>query len=359
MADMEKKLKSLRAKIDRLDEEILSLLQKRIELVKKIGEIKKHSNAPVFDPAREKEILHRLKKLNIGGIPEDKLELIFKEIFSLSRSFEKKLKVAYLGPAGSFTEMATFGYFGKSCDFIPAGRIQDVFDMTDKRESDFGVVPVENSLEGSVGLTLDLLIDSNVKICGEIYKEITHHLLSMMDDMKNLKRVYSHPQALAQCRGFIEKNLAGVDIIEVGSTSEAARLAAQDYESAAIASSRAAEVYGLKILKSRIEDSSNNYTRFIVLGKSDNPPTGNDKTSIIISVKDEAGALYRALNAFAQYGINLSKIESRPMKKRPWEYIFFIDFDGHLNNKIVKKALSDLSKGCLFLKILGSYPRER
>jgi chorismate mutase/prephenate dehydratase len=356
---MENKLKSLRAKVDRLDEKILSLLLKRIDLVKKIGLVKTTNGIPVFDPAREGEILFRLKKLSMGKIPEDKLELLFKEIFSLSRSYEKKLKIAYLGPMGSFSELATIGYFGNSCDFISTKKIQDVFELTDRRECDFGVVPVENSLEGAIGLTLDLLIDSNVKICGEIYKEITHNLLSLNDNIKNLKRLYTHPQALAQCRTFIDKNLPEIEIIEVDSTSESARFASKDVESGAIASDRAAELYGLRILKSRIEDNTNNYTRFIVLGKTDNSPTGNDKTSIIISVKDEAGALHRALNSFAQYGINLSKIESRPMKKRPWEYIFFIDFDGHLNNKIVKRALSELSKECLFLKILGSYPKVR
>lgn len=352
-------MKSLRAKIDRLDEEILSLLLKRIQLVKKIGELKTARDLPVFDPAREQEILSRLKKLSMEKIPDEKLELIFREIFSLSRSYEKKLKIAYLGPMGSFTELATIGYFGNSCDFVSTKKIQDVFELTDKRECDFGVVPVENSLEGAIGLTLDLLIDSNIKICGEIYKEITHNLLSLNDNLKNLRRLYSHPQALAQCRTFIEKNLPDIEIIEVDSTSEAARLASKDIESGAIASTRAAELYGLKILKPRIEDNTNNYTRFIVLGKTDNAPTGKDKTSIIISVKDESGALHRALNSFAQYGINLCKIESRPMKKRPWEYIFFIDFEGHLNNKIVKRALSELSKCCLFMKILGSYPKVR
>lgn len=356
---MENKLKLLRAKVDRLDEKILSLLLKRIELVKKIGNVKTINGIPVFDPAREGEILSRLKKLNMEKIPDDKLELIFKEIFSLSRSYEKKLKIAYLGPMGSFSEIAAIGYFGNSCNFVLTKKIQDVFELTDKRECDFGVVPVENSLEGAIGLTLDLLIDSNVKICGEIYKEITHNLLSLNDNIKNLKRLYAHPQALAQCRTYIEKNLPEIEIIEVDSTSESARLASKDVESCAIASTRAAELYELKILKSRIEDNTNNYTRFIVLGKTENASTGNDKTSIIISVKDESGALHRALNSFAQYGINLTKIESRPMKKRPWEYIFFIDFDGHLNNKIVKRALSELSKVCLFLKILGSYPKVR
>ncbi len=356
---MENKLKALRAKVDRLDEEILSLLLKRIELVKKIGQVKTANQMPVFDPAREGEILSRLKKLSLGKIPDDKLELLFKEIFSLSRSYEKRLKIAYLGPMGSFTELATIGYFGNSCTFVSAKKIQDVFELTDKRECDFGVVPVENSLEGAIGITLDLLIDSNVKICGEIYREITHNLLSLNDDIKNLKRLYSHPQALAQCRTYIERNLPEIEIIEVESTSESARLALKDVESAAIASTRAAELYGLKVLKSRIEDSTNNYTRFIVIGKIENSPSGNDKTSIIISVKDESGALHRALNSFAQYGINLCKIESRPMKKRPWEYIFFIDFDGHLSNKIIKRALSELSRVCLFLKILGSYPKVR
>lgn len=356
---MRDKLKLLREKIDRIDEKILSLLLKRIELVKKIGEIKNINGKPVFDPSREEQILTRLKKINLDRIPVEKLEPIFKEIFSLSRSYEKKLKIAYLGPMGSFTELATIGYFGNACDFVSTKKIQDVFELTDRRECDYGVVPIENSMEGSVGLTLDLLIDSNVKICGEIYREITHNLLSLNDNIGSIKRLYSHPQALAQCRTFIDKNLPNLEIIEVESTSEAARLASKDVESCAIASTRASEIYGLKILKSRIEDNTNNYTRFIVIGKTDNAPTGNDKTSIIISLKDESGTLHNALNAFAKYGINLNKIESRPMKKRPWEYIFFIDFDGHLNNKVVKKALYELSRACIFLKILGSYPKSR
>jgi len=356
---MSGRIKTLRGEIDAIDEKILSLLNKRISFVKKIGKLKEKKGIESFDPAREESILSKIARLNSKDTRPGKFEPVFKEIFSLSRSFEKPFKVAYLGPEGSFTHLAALKYFGENCNYMPAKRIQDVFELTEKQECELGVVPIENSNEGTVGLTLDMLVDSNIKLCGEIYQEIALNLIGKDTDLSGIKKIYSHAQALAQCRLWLDRNMPGVNLMEVESTSEAARRAAENPSSAAIASAKSAEIYGLSIINSRIEDGTSNYTRFIILGKSSAGLTGKDKTSVIISLPDESGSLYYALGAFSKYKINLSKIESRPIKKKAWEYLFFIDFDGHVSQKVVKKTISELVRICLSLKVLGSYPRSR
>jgi len=263
--------------------------------------------------------------------------------------------VAYLGPEGSFTHMASMQKFGSSCRFLPARTIADVFKEVEKGNADYGVVPIENSSEVVEDSTLDMFLESELKICAETYLDIRHCLLSNAP-FERIRRVYSHPQALAQCRGWLRLNLPNAETVEVSSTSRAAELAKEEEGAAAIASRLAGEIYGLRVLREGIEDSPFNRTRFLILGKHDSPPTGGDKTSISFSVPHKAGALYKALEPFHRHGINMTMIQSRPTRKRPFEYAFFVDFQGHREEESVKGALEEMAERTLFLRILGSYP---
>jgi chorismate mutase/prephenate dehydratase len=266
------------------------------------------------------------------------------------------LKVAYLGPSATFTHLACIRKFGSSAQYLPMTSIKEVFNEVERGRADFGVVPIENSTEGVVNHTLDMFIDSNLQIYGEVLQEVSHNLLSRADSLSAIKKIYSHPHAIAQCRNWLETNLPGVPVSEVHSTARAAEICADDPTSAAIASELAGQLYGLKALKIRIEDNINNYTRFLALALKPAERTGKDKTSIMLSVKDKVGALYDLLRPFASTGVNLTKIESRPSRRKAWEYIFFIDVEGHVDEERVKKALEDIKSRCLFFKILGSYP---
>jgi chorismate mutase/prephenate dehydratase len=246
--------------------------------------------------------------------------------------------------------------FGESAQYVPVNSIKDVFNEVERGRANFGVVPIENSTEGVVNHTLDMFIDSNLLIYGEVLQEVSHHLLSKADRIEDVKKIYSHPHAIAQCRNWLEANLPHVPLAEVASTSRAAELCADDHSAAAIASELAGQLYGLKFLKSRIEDNINNFTRFLVLSHKPPERTGKDKTSVMLSVKDKVGALYELLRPFASHGLNLTKIESRPSRRKAWEYIFFVDIEGHVEEDRVKKALEEIKGRCLFLKILGSYP---
>jgi len=281
---------------------------------------------------------------------------VYREIMSGSLALEGPMKVAYLGPSATFTHLACIQKFGSSAQYVPLTSIKEVFNEVERGRSDFGVVPIENSTEGVVNHTLDMFIDSNLLIYGEVQQEVSHHLLSKADSLGAIKKIYSHPHAIAQCRNWLETTLPGVPVSEVHSTARAAEIAAEDPTTAAIASELAGQLYGLKVLKARIEDNINNYTRFLVLSQKPAEPTGKDKTSIMLSVKDKVGALYELLRPFASSGVNLTKIESRPSRRKAWEYIFFIDCEGHMDEDRVKKALTELKSRCLFLKILGSYP---
>lgn len=350
------KLKSFRRKVDGIDHKILKLLNDRSRVALNIGRIKKRSKKEVYAPLREKELLERLVRVNKGPFPDHALRFVFREILSASRALQSPLKVSYFGPEGSFTNLAALKYFGRSTDLMPEPSIFKVFSAVEQDRTKFGVVPIENSTEGIVGPTLDGFIDSPLNILGEITLPISHHLMAR-GSLKGVQKIYSHPQAIAQCRGWIEQNVPGIPVVEAESTARAAERAAEDGEAAAIAGEFAAEVYGLKILKRHIEDNSNNMTRFWVIGKKFPPRSGHDKTSILFSVKDEVGILYRMLEPFYKNGINLTKIESRPLKKKAWEYIFFLDLDGHYEEKKVRDAVRALDKRCLFLKLLGSYPK--
>jgi chorismate mutase/prephenate dehydratase len=351
-------LQPLRKEIDKIDDEIVRLLGERAQHVIEIGKLKKatDSQALLHTSAREAEILDRLCKLNTGRFPNEALRAVYREIMSGSLALEGPLKVAYLGPRATFTHLACIRKFGSSAQYLPMTSITDVFNEVERGRADFGVVPIENSTEGVVNHTLDMFIDSNLQIYGEALLEVSHHLLSKCESLEAVKKIYSHPHAIAQCRQWLETNLPDVPYSEVHSTARAAEICTEEPSAAAIASELAGQIYGLKVLKARIEDNINNYTRFLVLSLKAPERTGKDKTSVMLSVKDKVGALYDLLRPFASHGTNLTKIESRPSRRKAWEYIFFIDLEGHIDEDRVKRALDEIKPRCLFLKILGSYP---
>lgn len=355
--DYQWQLSNLRKEIDKIDEEILRLINQRAKVAQQVGEIKKLHNLPIFVPSREKEIFDRLEKLNPGPLSADVVKHIFREVISACRSVEETIKVAYLGPKATFTHQASLKYFGSSVEHIPVSTIKDVFEEIVRKKADFGVVPVENTIEGVVNYTLDMFLDYDLKIIGEIILEISLHLMSINTDKSQIQRIYSHKFGIAECRDWLLKNMPHAQLIEVESTAKAAEIAKDDYESAAIASESAATVYGLHILEKKIDRHLFNYTRFLVIGNETPKPTGSDKTSFIFSVHNEAGALYRALEPFYRNGINMTKIESRPSKKEAWEYVFFADIEGHIEEDRIKSTLEELRKNTPVFKILGSYPR--
>ncbi|MBI5343176.1 MAG: prephenate dehydratase [Deltaproteobacteria bacterium] len=350
-------MKELRAEIDRLDDTILDLLNRRAAAVIEVGKIKSDRNLQFYVPEREFEILRRLTEANRGPFPNDALKAIYREIISASHALEKPLSVAFLGPRATFTHLACLKHFGESADYVPQINVSEVFDAVERGVADFGVVPIENSSEGIVSNTLDMFVDHTLLICGEILVEVAHDLLSVTGDMEHVKKVYSHPHAIAQCRVWLERNLRGTPVFDVESTARAAELAADDPAAAAIAGEAAANSYGLKSIRKRIQDNTNNFTRFIVIGKIAPNRTGNDKTSILFAARDEVGALYFMLEPFAKNQVNLTKIESRPAKTKAWEYLFFLDMEGHISDDPVAKAVDELRMQAQYLKILGSYPR--
>jgi len=353
-----KNIQQYRQSIDRIDDEILKLLNERSKNVVEIGKLKKQSDteANLHTPGREAEIVDRLMRHNQGPFPNDAIRTVYREIMSASLSLEGPQTVAYLGPRATFTHLACIQKFGESAQYVPVNSIKDVFNEVERGRANFGVVPIENSTEGVVNHTLDMFVDSSLLIYGEVLQEVSHHLLSKADRSEDIKKIYSHPHAIAQCRNWLETNLPHVPVSEVPSTARAAELCVDDLSGAAIASELAGQLYGLKVLKARIEDNINNFTRFLVLSQKPSERTGKDKTSVMLSVKDKVGALYELLRPFASHGINMTKIESRPSRRKAWEYIFFVDIEGHLEEDRVKKALEEVKGRCLFLKILGSYP---
>lgn len=351
-------IQQYRKDIDRLDDEILRLLNERSKNVIEIGKLKKKSDtqANLHTPAREAEIVDRLMRRNSGPFPNDAIRSVYREIMSASLSLEGPQRVAYLGPRATFTHLACIQKFGDAAEYLAVNSIKDVFNEVERGRANFGVVPIENSTEGVVNHTLDMFIDSNLMIYGEVLQEVSHYLLSKSDRLEDIKKIFSHPHAIAQCRNWLETNLPRVPVSEVASTARAAELCAHEAASGAIASELAAQLYGLKVVRSRIEDNLNNYTRFLILSQKAPERTGKDKTSVMLSVKDKVGALYELLRPFASHGINMTKIESRPSRRKAWEYLFFVDIEGHIEEERVKKALEEIKSRCLFLKILGSYP---
>jgi chorismate mutase/prephenate dehydratase len=353
----EDRLKALRAEIDALDDRILELLNRRAKVALEVGGIKAERGLEYYVPEREVEIIRRLTTYNPGPFPDEGLKAIYREIISASLALEKPVSVAFLGPRATFTHQACLKHFGESAQYVSQINLSEVFEAVERNMADFGVVPIENSSEGIVSNTLDMFVDYNLLICGEILVEVGQDLLSATGDIDQVKKVYSHPHAIAQCRGWLERNLRHVPVFDVESTARAAEMAAVDPASAAIAGEAAAKIYALKTVRKRIQDNTNNFTRFIILGKQSSAPTGNDKTSILFSARDEVGALHLMLEPFAKYNVNLTKIESRPVKKKAWEYLFFLDMTGHLSDEDVSKALNELKMRAQYIKILGSYPR--
>lgn len=344
-----------RKAIDKLDHKIVELLNERTGHVLEIGAIKIKNGEEIYAPHRELAVLERVCKLNKGPITNEALRAIYREIMSSALSLEKTMVIAYFGPEATYTHQAAIRRFGASLTYTPQKTIADVFSEVSKRRADYGVVPVENSTEGIVTHTLDMLVDSDLKIVSQIVLPIQHCLLSN-SARDEIKKLYSHPQPLGQCRAWLQAHMAHVEIQETSSTTRAAQLAASEPHAAALASSLAAEKYGLKILESDVQDSSSNATRFLVLGRQCSPPTGKDRTSLMISLAHEAGALHKALAPFRKFGINMTKIESRPNKRKAWEYFFFVDCDGHIEDPKLAKATAQLARDCAYLKVLGSYP---
>ena len=350
-------LKSERKGIDQVDKKLIELLNKRTDLVKKIGKVKQKKHESIYDAAREEEVLEKLLKQNKGSFPDSGLETVFREIFSVSRKVQQSLQISYLGPEASFTHMAALKHFGSQCDFNSCDSIEEVFANVEKDLGNFGVVPIENSLEGAVTSTYDTLINSGLNIIAEISMEINHNLISK-HRLRDLKRLYVHPLAYAQCKGWVSKHLPNIEIIEVSSTSKGVESASLYLHAAGIGSELAATKYGLKIIAKNIQHGANNYTRFLVIGKSITKAYKKSKTSIAFSTKHQSGALLTALEALKKNKVNMTNIESRPAKNKNWEYVFFVDVQGHKDDKKVKKVLNEMEKNTLFLRVLGSYPEK-
>jgi chorismate mutase/prephenate dehydratase len=352
-------LNTLRQQIDAIDDRILELLNERAGFVIEVGNTKTDSSREYYVPSREKAIYERLIAKNPGPFPENGIRRVFREIISASLSLEQPLKVAFLGPQATFTHVAAMQQFGFSAQLVPQKNIPAIFDEVARGRASYGVVPVENSNEGVVSHTLDMFMNSDLKVIAEVLLEVSHDLLNVSGCLDDVRKVISHPQAIAQCRNWLEENLPDVPLLDAPSTASAAQQAADDETAAAIASSTAAGIYGLREVKKKIEDNPNNFTRFLVIGREMQGPSGKDKTSIMFSVKDQAGVLFRMLEPFSKRNINLTKIESRPMKSKAWEYIFFLDMVGHIEDTEIFEAVEELRGHCQFLKILGSYPKIR
>ncbi|HEY0268947.1 MAG TPA: prephenate dehydratase [Methyloradius sp.] len=349
-------LKQYRDKIDAIDEQVLKLVNQRAQLAREIGNVK--NGGPIYRPEREAQVLRRLTENNTGPLSGDAVTAIFRAVMSNCRALEKELTVAFLGPLGTFSEEAANKQFGGLSAPLQCTSIDEVFRMVESGKADYGVVPVENSTEGAVGHTLDLLMATSLNICGEIALPIHHNLLSKSSSKDQIKTVYAHSQSLAQCHQWLNANLPHAERQAVVSNAEGARLAQEDGHQnvAAIASSRAAELFGLNTLVSNIEDDPKNTTRFLILATHDVAPSGKDKTSLVVATKNVPGAILELLKPLAAEQVSLTKLESRPSRIGLWEYVFFVDIEGHHEDVAVSKALSELEKRSSLLKVLGSYP---
>jgi chorismate mutase / prephenate dehydratase len=355
-------LEEMRGRIDAVDVEIQRLISERAKLAQLVGISKSGATGRTVDfyrPEREAQVLRAARERNEGPLRDEEVLRLFREIMSACLAQQEPLKVAFLGPEGTFTQQAVLNHFGHSVRSLPLASIDEVFHEVEAANADFGVVPIENSTEGTINHTLDRFLTSPLKICGEVELRIRHHLMGAMSEMARVERVCSHPQSLAQCRVWLEEHLPGVEQVPVSSNAEGARRARDEKGSAAIAGETAAEVYGLKVLAAEIEDRADNTTRFLVLGRKLFSPSGADRTTLLVSVghTDAPGALYRLLEPLARHRVSLTRIESRPSHRRKWDYVFFIDFEGHADEGHVKKALAALKKRASLFRVLGSYPR--
>lgn len=350
-------LADLRAQIDRIDREIVERLNARAKLALAIGEQKKTGGRAVFDPAREREVLAKALAASTGPFPEKTLAFVYREIMAACRGLEEPVRVAYLGPEATFSHAAALRRFGSAAALLPQANFNDIFHEVERGNAAYGVVPIENTIEGQVGSTLDLFPESDLLVVGEVYLEVSQNLLAKDSDIANVRTVYSHPQPLAQCRDWLRKNLPAARLESLASTAEAAKRAASEEGAAAIGSLEAAELYGMRVLARSIEDSPNNVTRFFVVGREPLPVSGDPKTSLLLTLNDEPGVLFRVLSPLAESRVNMTKIESRPLKRRPWEYRFYVDLDGAPDREPLKGVLAKMRTGCTELRILGVYEK--
>jgi len=357
--DLNQRLKPLREKIDALDAQLLNLLNQRAALALQVGEIKKEVNAPVFRPERERQVISGLQGASSGPLHNEHIASIWREIMSASRSLEKTLTAAFLGPAGTYSELAMRAHFGQATEGLPCLSIDEVFRSVEAGAADFGMVPVENSSEGAVSRTLDLLLQSSVSISGEVALAIEHNVLTLSGTLDGVTMVCAHAQALAQCQQWLTSHAPQLERRAVSSNAEGARLAAADGRVAAIAGEHAAALYGLQVAASMVQDDPHNRTRFVVIGGVPSAPGGCDQTSLILSVKNEPGAVFRLLEPLARHGVSMTRFESRPARSGAWEYYFYIDLEGHREDAPLAAALGELARSAAFIKILGSYPRAR
>jgi chorismate mutase/prephenate dehydratase len=348
-------LEELRQAIDELDARIVALLNERAQVALRIGEVKRQSSKQVYTPSRESEVLRSAIQANQGPLPEEAIRSVFREIMSACIALQQPLKVAYLGPQSTFTHLAAQAKFGSSVEYLPNRDILGIFRSVATRMADLGVVPVENSIDGGIGDTLDAFMGYDLQICSELLVEV-HHCLMARSRQAEIKKIYSKPQVFAQCGRWLSEHYPDADLMSVSSTTRACEVAREEESAAAIAHAIAAATYGLEVVHKNIEDSAKNVTRFVVLSQESCQPSGRDKTSMVLSVAHRAGALYEALAPFREHRINLTRIESRPSKRNPWEYYFFVDFEGHKDDPAVAQTLQEIHAACIYLQILGSYP---
>jgi chorismate mutase / prephenate dehydratase len=352
------KLGAVRGAIDAIDRQLVDLLNERARLVGEVGRIKKDAGAAVFQPEREAQVLAGVVKANRGPLPDSAIQAIYREIMSAGREIQRPVSVAYLGPAGTFSELAMVKRFGSSIQAIACASIDEVFRAAEAERADFAVVPVENSSEGAVSRSLDLLLATTLQIVAEVSIPVHLHLLALAPELSGVRKVLAHPQALGQCINWLNQNAPSLERVSVASNAEAARLASQDATLAAIASDQAAVRYGLRTLASLIQDDAHNRTRFVILGRRPSRPSGKDKTSLILSVANRAGAVYDMLGPLSRHGVSMTRFESRPARNGAWEYHFFVDVEGHAEDPKVAAALGELQKACSFFRCLGSYPND-
>ena len=359
MSNDDQRLAPLRAQIDAIDQELLELISKRAKAAQEVGHIKNESSAPIFRPERENQVIQNVLQKNPGPLLADGLASIWREIMSACRALESKQTIAYLGPTGTFSEQAAHQFFGQSISGLPCVSLDEVFKAVEKGAATFGVVPVENSSEGAVSRTLDLLLESPLQISGEVVLPIRHHLLTKHGNLDGVKTVCAHAQALAQCQQWLSVHAPQLQRQAVSSNAEAARMASKDSSIAAIAGEPAQLAYGLQIVSAQIQDDPNNRTRFVVIGQYACQPCGQDQTSLVLSVANQPGAVHHLLGPLAKHGVSMTRFESRPARKGSWEYHFYIDIEGHTSDAKVATAIAELKTITAFYKNLGSYPRAK
>lgn len=359
MSQTEEQLKAIRERIDALDEQLQSLINERASLAQEVAEVKLAAGeaAVFYRPEREAQVLRRVKERNQGPLPAEEVARLFREVMSACLALERQTAVAFLGPEGTFSHEAVLKHFGHSVKPVPLAAFDEVFREVEAGSADYAVVPVENSTEGAVNYTIDLLLKTPLKICGEVELRIHDHLMSQAADIASVKRIYSHSQSLAQCREWLDAHLPSVERIAVSSNAEAARRASEDAEAAAVAGKSAAEMYKLPLLASNIEDEPNNTTRFLIVGREPVPPSGEDKTALLLSTRNQPGSLFKLLEPMAKNGISMTRIESRPSRQGTWDYVFFVEVLGHQDDEAVASALAELKKEAALFKVLGSFPR--